>query len=118
MEQSTCQVSETAGQSRRIPKGFKEVTEPSTTNTEADLEAGRKTKAVDVAQKAEEAGIDPSGKTTEKLKKNFQKKRTEFDTESLNSFTFIGEPQISFCSFVNLLSAVALHQIHFSYIPC
>ena len=56
-------------------KGLKEVTgEPSTVNTEADLEAGGKTKAVDVAQKAEEAGIDPSGKTTEEVEKELSEK--------------------------------------------
>ena len=43
-------------------------------NTEADLEAGGKTKAVDVAQKAEEAGIDPSGKTTEEVEKELSEK--------------------------------------------
>ena len=65
-----------AGQSKReFQKGLKEVTgEPSTVNTEADLEAGGKTKAVDVAQKAEEAGIDPSGKTTEEVEKELSEK--------------------------------------------
>ena len=56
-------------------KGLKEVTsEPSTANTEADLEAGGKTKAVDLAQKAEEAGIDPSGKTAEEIEKELEEK--------------------------------------------
>ncbi|MBJ61661.1 MAG: twin-arginine translocase TatA/TatE family subunit [Euryarchaeota archaeon] len=65
-----------AGQSKgEFHKGLKEVTgEPSTANTEADLEAGGKTKAVDVAQKAEEAGIDPSGKTTEEVEKELSEK--------------------------------------------
>ena len=65
-----------AGQSKgEFQKGLKEVTgEPSTVNTEADLEAGGKTKAVDVAQKAEEAGIDPSGKTTEEVEKELSEK--------------------------------------------
>ena len=55
-----------AGQSKgEFQKGLSEVTgEPSTANTEADLDAGGKTKAVDLAQKAEAAGVDPSGKTT------------------------------------------------------
>ena len=65
-----------AGQSKgEFQKGLKEVTgEPSTVNTEADLEAGGKTKAVDVAQKAEEAGIDPSGKTTDEVEKELSEK--------------------------------------------
>ena len=65
-----------AGQSKgEFQKGLQEVTgEPSTANTEADLEAGGKTKAVDVAQKAEEAGIDPSGKTTEEVEKELSEK--------------------------------------------
>ena len=63
-----------AGQSKgEFHKGLQEVTgEPSTANTEADLKAG-KTKAVDVAQKAEEAGLDPSGKTTEEVEKLSEK---------------------------------------------
>jgi len=58
-----------AGQSKgEFQKGLSEVTgEPSTANTEADLDAGGKTKAVDLAQKAEAAGVDPSGKTTEEV---------------------------------------------------
>ena len=48
--------------------------EPSTANTEADLDAGGKTKAVDVAQKAEEAGIDPSGMTTEEVEEKLSEK--------------------------------------------
>ena len=65
-----------AGQSKgEFHKGLKEVTsEPSTVNTEADLEAGGKTKAVDLAQKAEEAGIDPSGKTAEEIEKELEEK--------------------------------------------
>ena len=42
---------------------------PSTDNTENDLDAGGKTKAVEVAQKAEAAGIDPTGKTTDEVEK-------------------------------------------------
>ena len=55
-----------AGQSKgEFQKGLTEVTSiPSTANTEADLEAGGKTEAVSLAQKADAAGIDPSGKTT------------------------------------------------------
>ena len=58
-----------AGQSKgEFQKGLSEVTgEPSTANTEADLDAGGKTKAGDLAQKAEAAGGDPSGKTTEEV---------------------------------------------------
>ena len=58
-----------AGQSKgEFQKGLAEVTgAPSSTNTEADLDAGGKTEAVDIAQKAEAAGIDPSGKTTEEV---------------------------------------------------
>jgi len=58
-----------AGQSKgEFQKGLSDVTgEPSSANTEADLEAGGKTKAVDIAQKAEAAGIDPSGKTAEEV---------------------------------------------------
>jgi sec-independent protein translocase protein TatA len=49
-------------------KGLKEVTgAPSSDNTEADLDAGGKTAAVDLAQKAEAAGVDPSGKTAEEV---------------------------------------------------
>ena len=60
-----------AGQSKgEFQKGLSEVTgEPSSANTEADLDAGGKTKAVEVAQKAEAAGIDPTGKTTEEVEK-------------------------------------------------
>ncbi len=56
-----------AGQSKgEFQKGLNEVTSsPSTQNTEADLENDGKTIEVDVAQKAEAAGIDPSGKTDE-----------------------------------------------------
>jgi sec-independent protein translocase protein TatA len=58
-----------AGQSKgEFQKGLSDVTgEPSSANTEADLEAGGKTKAVEIAQKAEAAGIDPSGKTAEEV---------------------------------------------------
>ena len=57
-----------------LHKGLKEVVaDPSTANTEADLEAGGKTKAVEIAQKAEEAGIDPSGKTTEEVAEEIAK---------------------------------------------
>ncbi|MCH1527007.1 MAG: twin-arginine translocase TatA/TatE family subunit [Candidatus Poseidoniaceae archaeon] len=58
-----------AGQSKgEFQKGLSDITgEPSSANTEADLEAGGKTKAVDIAQKAEAAGIDPSGKTAEEV---------------------------------------------------
>ena len=64
-----------AGQSKgEFHKGLKEVVaDPSTANTEADLEAGGKTKAVEIAQKAEEAGIDPSGKTTEEVAEEIAK---------------------------------------------
>jgi len=59
-----------AGQSKgEFQKGLNEVTSsPSTKNTEADLENDGKTIEVDVAQKAEEAGIDPSGKSIEEVK--------------------------------------------------
>ena len=40
---------------------------PSSANTEADLEAGGKTKTVDLALKAEAAGVDPSGKTADEV---------------------------------------------------
>ena len=65
-----------AGQSMGdFHKGLQVVTgEPSTANTEADLEAGGKTKAVDVAQKAEEVGIDPSGMTTEEVEEKLSEK--------------------------------------------
>ena len=54
-------------------KGLNEVTSvPSTSNTEADLENDGKTEAVDIAQKAEAAGIDPSGKTTEEVKEEIK----------------------------------------------
>ena len=58
-----------AGQSKgEFQKGLSDITgEPSSANTEVDLEAGGKTKAVDIAQKAEAAGIDPSGKTAEEV---------------------------------------------------
>ena len=64
-----------AGQSKgEFHKGLKEVTsEPSTANTEEDLEAGGKTKAVELAQKAEEVGIDPSGKTAEEIEEEIAK---------------------------------------------
>ena len=60
-----------AGQSKgEFQKGLNEVTAmPSTTNTESDLDAGGKTKDVEIAQKAEAAGIDPTGKTTEEVEK-------------------------------------------------
>ena len=58
-----------AGQSKgEFQKGLSEVTgEPSSANTEADLDAGGKTKSVDLAQKAEAAGVDPSGKPAEEV---------------------------------------------------
>jgi len=58
-----------AGQSKgEFQKGLTEITTiPSTTNTEADLDAGGKTEAVDIAQKADAAGVDPSGKTTKEV---------------------------------------------------
>jgi sec-independent protein translocase protein TatA len=64
-----------AGQSKgEFQKGLSEVTgEPSTANTEADLDAGGKTKAVDLAQKAETAGVDPSGKTAEEVAEEISK---------------------------------------------
>ena len=60
-----------AGQSKgEFQKGLNEITAmPSSENTESDLDAGGKTKAVEVAQKAEAAGIDPTGKTTEEVEK-------------------------------------------------
>jgi len=65
-----------AGQSKgEFQKGLKEVTgDPSTINTESDLESGGKTKAVEMAQKADDAGIDPSGKTTEEIEKEIEEK--------------------------------------------
>ena len=64
-----------AGQSKgEFHKGLKEVVaDPATANTEADLEAGGKTKAVEIAQKAEEVGIDPSGKTTDEVAEEIAK---------------------------------------------
>jgi sec-independent protein translocase protein TatA len=64
-----------AGQSKgEFQKGLSEVTgEPSTANTEADLDAGGKTKAVDLAQKADAAGVDPSGKTAEEVAEEISK---------------------------------------------
>ena len=58
-----------AGQSKgEFQIGLNEVTgAPSSANTEADLEAGGKTKTVDLAQKAEAAGVDPSGKTADEV---------------------------------------------------
>ena len=63
-----------AGQSKgEFQKGLNEVTSiPSTSNTESDLENDGKTEAVDIAQKAEAAGIDPSGKTTEEVKEEIK----------------------------------------------
>jgi len=63
-----------AGQSKgEFQKGLNEVTSsPSTKNTEADLENDGKTIEVDVSQKAEEAGIDPSGKSIEEVKKEIE----------------------------------------------
>jgi len=63
-----------AGQSKgEFQKGLNEVTSsPSTKNTEADLENDGKTIEVDVAQKAEEAGIDPSGKSIEEVKEEIE----------------------------------------------
>ena len=64
-----------AGQSKgEFHKGLQEVTgDPSTANTESDLEAGGKTKSVDIAQKAEAAGVDPSGKTAEEITEEIEK---------------------------------------------
>lgn len=58
-----------AGQSKgEFQKGLTEITAAtSTTTTEADLDAGGKTAAVDMAQKADAAGVDPSGKTTKEV---------------------------------------------------
>jgi len=58
-----------AGQSKgEFQKGLSEVTgEPSTVNTISDLESGGKTKSVELAQKAEAAGIDVSGKTAKEI---------------------------------------------------
>ncbi|MEL0101473.1 MAG: twin-arginine translocase TatA/TatE family subunit [Euryarchaeota archaeon] len=63
-----------AGQSKgEFQKGLNEVTSsPSTQNTEADLENDGKTIEVDVAQKAEAAGIDPSGKTVEEVQEEIE----------------------------------------------
>ena len=65
-----------AGQSKgEFQKGLSEVTgQPSTANTEADLEAGGKTKSVELAQKAEEAGVDPSGKTADEINEEIESK--------------------------------------------
>ena len=65
-----------AGQSKgEFQKGLSEVTgQPSTANTEADLEAGGKTKSVELAQKAEEAGVDPSGKTADEIYEEIESK--------------------------------------------
>ena len=64
-----------AGQSKgEFQKGLNEITAmPSSENTESDLDAGGKTKAVEVAQKAEAAGIDPTGKTTEEVAEEIAK---------------------------------------------
>ncbi len=66
-----------AGQSKgEFHKGLKEVTsEPSIANTEEDLEAGGKTKAVELAQRAQEAGVDPSGKTAEEIEEEIEKSK-------------------------------------------
>ena len=40
--------------------------------SEADLEAGGKTKAVELAQKAVEAGVDPSGKTADEINEEIE----------------------------------------------
>ena len=63
-----------AGQSKgEFQKGLNEVTSsPSTQNTEADLDNDGKTIEVDVAQKAEAAGIDPSGKTVEEVQEEIE----------------------------------------------
>ena len=50
---------------------------PSTTNTESDLDSGGKTKDVEIAQKAEAAGIDPTGKTTEEVEKEISASENE-----------------------------------------
>ena len=64
-----------AGQSKgEFQKRLNEVTgNPSSANTEADLDAGGKTAAVDLAQKAEAAGVDPSGKTAEEVSEEIAK---------------------------------------------
>ena len=79
-----------AGQSKgEFHKGLQEVTgEPSTANTEADLEAGGKTKAVDVAQKRKRQDSTPLVKQLRKLRKNFQKKMNDFEKQSSNPFHF------------------------------
>jgi sec-independent protein translocase protein TatA len=58
------------GQSKgEFHKGISEVTAaPDTEKTEAELEDGGKTAEVALAQKAQAAGIDPSGKTAEEVK--------------------------------------------------
>ena len=59
------------GQSKgEFHKGISEVTAaPDSAKTEVELEDGGKTAEVALAQKAEAAGIDPSGKTTEEVEK-------------------------------------------------
>lgn len=60
------------GQSKgEFHKGISEVTAaPDSAKTEVELEDGGKTAEVALAQKAEAAGIDPSGKTTEEVEKD------------------------------------------------
>ena len=64
-----------AGQSKgEFQQGLNEVTSmPSTKDTEKDLENDGKTEAVDLAQKAEAAGVDPAGKTTEEVEEEIEK---------------------------------------------
>lgn len=57
------------GQSKgEFQKGISEITHtPNTAATEADLETGGKTATVALAEEAEAAGVDPSGKTAEQI---------------------------------------------------
>jgi len=56
-------------------QGLTEATKlDSSGSTEADLEAGGKTPEQVLADKAKEAGIDPTGKDTEELSKELEEK--------------------------------------------
>jgi len=57
------------GQSKgEFHKGVSEVTSaPDMATTEAELDSGGKTAEVALAEKAEAAGVDPSGKTAEEI---------------------------------------------------
>ena len=57
------------GQSKgEFHKGVSEVTRaPDMDTTEAQLDAGGKTADVELTEKAESAGVDPSGKTAEEI---------------------------------------------------